>query len=162
MTEPTPKPTAKQPPPPGPGSPPPGPPPGLDADRHKATQAAADQAEKIIVGIFPMFVSMALAGPAVAKFSAHDCLVYAQRMMDKYGAPDDPTVCILIEQLLMAHLRALRLHGEAAEARAPEAVKVLNAAAARLHAEVRRTAVALAELMPKKPAGKRFKVANTG
>jgi hypothetical protein len=92
----------------------------------------------------------------------HDCLIYVQRVMDRYGNPEDPTVCILIEQLLMAHLRSLRLHTEATKAVSPEAGKLLNAAAARLHAEVRRTAVAISELLPKKPLGKRFKVANTG
>ena len=97
-----------------------------------------------------------------ASFTAHDCLVYLERKMVEYGNPASPTCRILIEQLVMAHHQAARLHARAAAAPTEEAPKILCAAAARLHAECRRTAVVIDGLLGKQPQKPRLKIAKTG
>ena len=50
--------------------------------------------------------------------------------------PTDPLETMLLEQITVAHHRVLALHAEAAQADSPEMIEVLNAAAAKLTAEI--------------------------
>jgi hypothetical protein len=168
MADSTSTPTAKQPPPakpagqpPHPSPPPQAPPPGLDADRHRAAQDAAHAAEVIAAAVIPACLAAVLSKGG-ALFDSHAARVYLDRVLADYGGPADPTARALIEQFHFAHVRAAQLHVQAAAADHVDRVKVLNAAAARLHAEIRRTAVVLDELLRKRPAGPRLKVAKTG
>jgi hypothetical protein len=61
------------------------------------------------------------------------------------GDPSDPVVVMLLEQMAVCHLRALQLQGQAGQAKGLEAIELYNAAAARLTAEFRKTALALKE-----------------
>ena len=152
------------PPKPGPGNaelpPVPSPPTEQDRERQRANQQAAHKAEAIMTGFVPMCLAMVLSGRE-ASFTAHDCLAYLERKMDEYGNPASPTCRILIEQLVMAHHQAARLHARAAAATTEEATKILCAAAARLHAECRRTAVVIDEMLGKQPLKPKLKIART-
>lgn len=55
----------------------------------------------------------------------------------------DPVELMMLQQYTVAHHRLLQLHGQAANAQDNEAVKVFNAAAARLQGELRRLALAI-------------------
>jgi hypothetical protein len=59
------------------------------------------------------------------------------------GSPSDPVETMLLKQLALCHLRAAQLHGHAGQAVGLEAAALYNAAAARLTAEFRKTALAL-------------------
>lgn len=72
--------------------------------------------------------------------------VYLERLMADLGSPTDPVERMMAEQLCLAHFRTAQLHAAGGRATGAEAVKLLNAAAARLLAEFRRTALALREL----------------
>jgi hypothetical protein len=71
----------------------------------------------------------------------------------------DPIEKMLVQEFAVAHHRLLQLHTNAAEVKSTEAVKVYNAAAARLQGELRRLALAIrAYRLP--PGQKSFSVIN--
>jgi len=70
---------------------------------------------------------------------------YLDDLLKDAGNPTDPIEIMLLEQLAVCHLRAAQLHGHAGQAAGLEAVTAYNAAAARLTAEFRKTALALKE-----------------
>jgi hypothetical protein len=76
-------------------------------------------------------------------FDAAGYRVYLDRIRQDAGNPTDPVEVMLLEQLVLAHLRAAQLQANAGQAEGVEAVRLLNAAAARLLAEFRLTALAL-------------------
>lgn len=82
----------------------------------------------------------AVGGPA---YGIECSQVYLRQLLEDAGSPVDPIERMLIEQLALAHHNIGRLHMRAAAAREPEEHKVLNAAAARLMGEFRRSALAL-------------------
>jgi hypothetical protein len=61
------------------------------------------------------------------------------------GNPSDPVEVMLLEQMAVCHFRALQLQGQAGQAQGLEAIELYNAAAVRLTAEFRKTALALKE-----------------
>jgi hypothetical protein len=61
---------------------------------------------------------------------------------------------MLLEQLALAHFRVGQLHAAAGGAQGAEAAKALNAAAARLLGEFRRTALALRAYRTRVPEGR--------
>lgn len=70
---------------------------------------------------------------------------YRDRLVRDSGNPSDPIEVMLIEQLILAHNALGRLHCKAANSTQIEATQIFNAAAARLSAEFRKSALALAE-----------------
>jgi hypothetical protein len=68
---------------------------------------------------------------------------YLDDLLKDAGSPADPIVIMLIEQLAVCHLRAAQLQSQAGQAEGLEAIELYNAAAARLTAEFRKTALAL-------------------
>ncbi len=141
MSKPRPKPPAASPatpPPPAAPVPPPG---GLDAARHAAAQRSASHAEALKEGVFPAIMAAALGlGPA---FDAAAYKAYLAGVLRGLGDPEDPVERMLAEQLCLAHFRAAQLHAGAGNASGLEATKLLNAAAARMLGEFRRTALCL-------------------
>jgi hypothetical protein len=79
-----------------------------------------------------------LAGLDVASFRT-----YRDRLIEDYGSPSDPVVCMLLEQLTLAHLNIGQLFGKASAANSVEVSSTYLAAATRLMAEHRRTSLAL-------------------
>lgn len=71
--------------------------------------------------------------------------LYLDGLLRDAGGPTDPVVVMLLEQMAMCHLRSMQLQGQAGEAQGLEAIQLYNAAAARLTAEFRKTALALNE-----------------
>ena len=69
--------------------------------------------------------------------------IYLGAFMCEAGDPADPVERILLEQLSLAHHRLAKLHVQADDAKSPESQKILNTAAARLLAEIRRMALAI-------------------
>jgi len=65
----------------------------------------------------------------------------------------DPVEKMLVQQFTLAHHRLVQLHGQASDAQGLEAVKVFNAAAARLQGELRRLALAIRQY--RMPAGQK-------
>jgi hypothetical protein len=87
-----------------------------------------------------MFASMntVLAGLDVASFRT-----YRDRLIEDYGSPTDPVVCMLLEQLALAHLNVGQLFSKASTTSSVECSSAYLAAAIRLMAEYRRTSLAL-------------------
>jgi hypothetical protein len=87
-----------------------------------------------------MYASMStvLAGLDVASFRK-----YRDQLITDYGDPKDPVVCMLLEQLAIAHLNVGQLFGKASAATSVECSSAYLAAATRLMAEHRRTSLAL-------------------
>jgi hypothetical protein len=74
---------------------------------------------------------------------ASGCFVYLERLVANAGHPQDAIEVMFLQQVTMAHIRALQVQSEAASAQSLEAIQVLNRAAALLVAEFRQTALAL-------------------
>jgi hypothetical protein len=68
---------------------------------------------------------------------------YLDDLLKDAGSPTDPVEVMLIEQLAVCHLRAAQLQGQAGQAESLAAIELYNAAAARLTAEFRKTALVL-------------------
>lgn len=68
---------------------------------------------------------------------------YVDQLMVEGGLPKDPVERMLLEQICMAHHTIGRLYVQASSADTLEQAKVFNAAATRLLAEFRRSALAL-------------------
>lgn len=68
---------------------------------------------------------------------------YLETLLAEYGSPTDPVERMLIEQLAIVHHVIGRLHAQANYAASPEEAEVHLGSAARLTAEMRRTALAL-------------------
>src|SRR5262245_45301212 len=121
---------------PGPGTA--GPLPGLDEARHAAAQKAAQQADALREVLFAGLMADALGLNTL--FDGHAIKVYLERLLEEAGRPHDPVERMMLEQLAVAHFRIAQLHVGAGQAKGAEAVKLYNAAAARLLGEFRRTA----------------------
>jgi len=70
---------------------------------------------------------------------------YRDQTLAEIGQALDPIAEMLVDELLWAHHRLGQLHAEAANAKTPELIEVLNGAATKLMAEQRRSALALRE-----------------
>ena len=103
-------------------------------------QKALDQAWTAREMLFSACFSSVVGAETV---EAPGAKVYVNSFIRDAGEPTDPVELILLQQLLMAHHRVAQLHARAEGVTAPEAVKVLNAAASRLLGEVRRLALAI-------------------
>jgi hypothetical protein len=111
------------------------PPPG----RVFASQGELDAAiigDLAMPGRLHSMLDMANVGPDGTR-------VYTEQFLTKATEREDPVERLILEQLLILHHRLLRLHDEASKATETEAIKVYNAAAARLSGEFRRLALAL-------------------
>ncbi len=122
-------------------APPETPPPGLDDARHAAAQRVAHQAEVLRKGVFPALMASALSLDNFFETASYK--LHLEQILEEAGNPTDPVERMMIEQLALAHLRIAQLHVGAGQAKATEAIKVYNAATARLWGEFRRTALAL-------------------
>jgi len=71
--------------------------------------------------------------------------LYHDKILAESGPARDPIERMLTEQLLWCHHRIGNLHAAAATAKEPDLVSALNAAAVKLMAEFRRSALALRE-----------------
>src|SRR5262249_13198001 len=76
-------------------------------------------------------------------FDATGYRAYLDQIRRDAGSPTDPVEIMLLEQLVLAHLRAAQLQANAGQAEGLEAARLYNGAAARLLAEFRLTALAL-------------------
>jgi len=126
----------------GPATPASGPP-------AEANPTADDQHRRIIAGLAgnlrhvagAAYLRSSMAGTFTLDGDAFKA--YRDDLMRDAGNPADPIEVMLIEQLMMAHHNVGRLHMQAAAARDPEEARACNAAAVRLMAEFRRSALAL-------------------
>jgi hypothetical protein len=91
-------------------------------------------------GAFPALMATALNLDTYFDVAAYR--VYLARVIADLGRPVDPVERMLVEQICLAHFRVAQLHGAAGQAAGLEAAKLLNSAAARMHGELRRTALA--------------------
>ncbi len=71
---------------------------------------------------------------------------YRDQLLADCGAPDDPLVVMLIEQVAMAHINIARLHVKSAVAGSCVEAVAYEAAAARLLTELRRSVLVLEDL----------------
>jgi hypothetical protein len=138
------------------------PPPGLDNNKHADAQRRAARAEVIRDGFICSALKTGLKG--TSDLDLKDFRAYLDGLLADAGAGSDPVRRMLVEQYAFAHLRLAQLQVDAALAKGAEAQKVLNAACARLFAEMRRTALTISELKGKgtAPATPRVKLAQTG
>jgi len=122
-----------------------------DASPHPANSTAARpsgaplpvqrQAGTIDRALFPSMLASALRLDQY--FDVKGYRAFLDRIFADAGSPSDPVEVMLLEQLVLAHLRAGQLQAQAGMAEGLEAVRLYNAAAARLLAEFRKTALAL-------------------
>jgi len=127
------------------------PPPGLDDAKHAAAQRAANQAEIMRQTLFPAIMADALGYEGT--FEARAYKVFLDQLIEESGAAD-PIERLILQQLALAHFRIGQLHVSAGQAKSVEGVKVLNAAAARMLGEFRRTALALRAYRTRVPEDK--------
>lgn len=107
-----------------------------------STPIPADkQAGTIDKALFPSILAAALQMDKY--FDVKGYRAFLDRIFAEAGSPTDPVEVMLLEQLVLAHLRAAQLQAHAGMAEGLEAVRLYNAAAARLLAEFRKTALAL-------------------
>jgi hypothetical protein len=77
-------------------------------------------------------------------FTAAGYHLYLNKVRADAGNPTDPVENMLLEQLVMAHMRSAQLQSQAGMAESLEAIRLYNSAAARLLGEFRQTALAFA------------------
>lgn len=106
-------------------------------------QAAVDRARWELLLLEERWTPMGLR--AVLGLGQEEMSVLGVRMflLKITSGIKDPVEKMLVQQFTIAHHRLLQLHGQAAETQNLEAVKVFNAAAARLQGELRRLALAI-------------------
>jgi hypothetical protein len=102
---------------------------------------AEKQAGAIDEVLFPSMLASALQMDRY--FDVKGYRAFLDRIFAGAGSPTDPVEVMLLQQLVLAHLRAAQLQAHAGMAEGLEAVRLYNAAAARLLAEFRKTALAL-------------------
>ena len=103
--------------------------------------AKAEQ-DKIIARdrLIPATLCEMLGGKPIGPLGAK---MYVDGYLGECGNPTDPIERLLLQQFLLGHHRVAQLHLEASRAERAESAKILNAAAARLMAELRRLALAI-------------------
>jgi hypothetical protein len=113
---------------------------------------AEKQAGAIDQVLFPSMLAAALQMDQ--HFDVKGYRAFLDKIFADAGSPADPVEKMLLEQLVLAHLRAAQLQAHAGMAEGLEAVRLYNAAAARLLAEFRKTALALKSYreVPARPA----------
>src|SRR5262245_31788220 len=99
------------------------------------------QAGAIARALFPSLLAAALQMDRY--FDAKGFQAFLDGVIVDAGGPTDPIEVMLLQQLVLAHLRAAQLQAHAGMAEGLEAARLYNAAAARLLAELRKTALAL-------------------
>ena len=107
--------------------------------------------------IMPLYLS-AILGRVMPQIDLMAFKIYRNQFLFDCGNPTDPIECILIDQIVMAHLITGHLQVKGAHESSAESAGVYLGAAARLTGELRRTARALqvfrsAALQLKKAAG---------
>lgn len=122
---------------PGAAMPSPAPPPSPKI----ATLPAEQQADAIDRTLVPSMLATAMGMDEY--FTVKGFRAYLDKIRKEAGDPTDPIEVMLLEQLVVAHLRAAQLQGDAGQAQGLEATRTLNNAAARLLGEFRQTALAL-------------------
>src|SRR5262249_11004474 len=80
---------------------------------------------------------------------------YLDRIRQNAGSPTDPVEVMLLEQLVLAHLRAAQLQANAGQAEGLEAIRLYNAEAASLLSELRLTVLAWKAYREAAPARER-------
>jgi len=104
--------------------------------------AAQQQAVAIERSVMPSVLASALGMDKY--FDASGYRAFLDKVRADAGNPTDPVEVMLLEQLVLAHLRSAQLQAQASAAEGIEAVKIYNSAAARLLGEFRLTALSLA------------------
>lgn len=106
-------------------------------------QAAVDRARAEALLLEEKWTPVGLR--SVLGFSPDDMSILGVRMflLKITSGVKDPVEKMLVQQFTVAHHRLFQLHTQAAETQNLEAVKVYNAAAARLQGEIRRLALAI-------------------
>jgi hypothetical protein len=140
------------------------PPPGLDNNKHADAQRQAARAEVIREKFVCSALVKAFGGTG---FDVADYRTYLDELLAGARVGTDPVQRMLVEQLGIAHLRLALLQSQAAVAKSLDEHKVMNAAVARLLAEMRRTALTISELKGRRtaPAARavpKVKLAQTG
>lgn len=117
-------------------------PPVQPGQHQEATLSPAQQAYLVQQSILPAALATSLPlSEHLVSANGYRCLLNNVRR--DAGNPTDPVEIMMLEQLTVCHFRAAVLHGDAQEAKGVELVSMYNAAAARLTAEFRKTALAL-------------------
>lgn len=121
--------------------------PAPEAPHRVTTNPPERQASLVKRAVVPATMATALGldgeiGPAGYR-------LFLDGLMRDAGDPTDPVEVMLLEQLALCHLRSMQLQGQAGGAKGLEAIELYNAAAARLTAEFRKTALALKEYRSK-------------
>lgn len=116
-------------------------------------QAAVDRARAEALLLEERWTPVGLR--TVLGFSPDDMSILGVRMflLKITSGVKDPVEKMLVQQFTVAHHRLFQLHTQAAETQNLEAVKVYNAAAARLQGEIRRLALAIRQY--RMPAGQK-------
>ena len=109
-------------------------------------QVAAHRAKVIKEGIFPAQMSSTLR---LGSIDANAFRAFLEQLFRESGSPTDPVERMLLEQIALAHFRLGELYVTAAGAAGNEAIKIMNAATARLLSEFRRTALAVSSYRAK-------------
>src|SRR5262249_34717623 len=104
---------------------------------------AEQKAENLKHKGMPGYLYGALAGLLGHDFDVETFGLYLDGFLREAGSPADPVERMLLEQLALAHHVIGRPHGRAGCRAGLEELKAYHAAAARLLAEFRRTALAL-------------------
>jgi hypothetical protein len=103
-------------------------------------------------GVFPALMASALSLDQFFDTAAYK--LYVEQVLEEAGNPADPIEEMLIQQTCLVHFRVAQLHVGASQAKGIEAVKMYNAAAARMLGEMRRTALALRAYQGRVPEDK--------
>ena len=97
-------------------------------------------------GIFPAQMSSTLR---LGSIDANAFRAFLEQLFRESGSPTDPVERMLLEQIALAHFRLGELYVTAAGAAGNEAIRIMNAATARLLSEFRRTALAVSSYREK-------------
>jgi hypothetical protein len=115
----------------------------LEAAAPPPEPTAEQKAQNLRVRAVAAYLYGALAPLVGNAFDVATFQLYLEGFLAEAGAPTDPVERLLLEQLVLAHHVIGRLHVHAGSRQAIDEVKAYHAAAVRLMAEVRRTALAL-------------------
>lgn len=118
--------------------------PNTRAERQTRTPEQCQHEARIIGEMGAAAVLMSLAGKNFGStVGGGGFKTYWDNLLAASGNPKDPIEVMLLEQLAWCHQRLGALHCQAAEARTVEVAVAYDAAAARLMAEYRKSALAL-------------------
>jgi hypothetical protein len=124
---------------------PPSTPAGLPPDPQARRRLQTEQAQREAQGARDTLIAAALNAiiDQPDLFGPLAIQAYAKNFVVEAGAPADPVERVLVEQLLIAHHRVAQLQARAEKANNLDEIKIVNGAATRLLAEMRRLALAI-------------------